>query len=231
MWRTALRVSGLSLRRPCSICRSVRLPLIPPPPEKLCVRREYSSQPPSPKKMVVVGIPNPFILLRTKLYFFLIRTYLDRDFSIDEFNEGARQAFIFVSKLLSQRNFDALENLVAKDMLNDLKDKCSKLSDNYRKALAAESDEIMYLFPGDVGIYYEDNGRKFVNILMRFWYLKHVDLKDDDLEGTKVMVVGNRDIKNKQRILTANYEFRREFTQGVKPDWIITHIEHSKLLE
>lgn len=42
--------------------------------------------------------------------------------------------------------------------LREVKEKCLVLSDNYRNALAAESEEIMYSFPGDVAIYYDDNG-------------------------------------------------------------------------
>ncbi|CAJ0962546.1 unnamed protein product [Ranitomeya imitator] len=86
------------------------------------------------------------------------RAYLDRDFTVEEFTDGAKQAFSFVSRLLSQCNFDALENLVSSEILKDVKEKCLVLSDNYRNALAAESDEIMYSFPGDVAIYYDDNG-------------------------------------------------------------------------
>lgn len=43
------------------------------------------------QKVVVVGIPNPFIWFRTRIYFFLIRTYFDKEFSIEEFTEGAKQ--------------------------------------------------------------------------------------------------------------------------------------------
>ncbi|XP_075464822.1 m-AAA protease-interacting protein 1, mitochondrial [Ascaphus truei] len=146
---------------------------------------------------------------------------------------GDVQAFTLVSKLLSQCNFDALENLVTSEALQNIKEKCSLLSDNHRNALAAISDDIMYTTTGDVGIYYDDNGRKFVSILMRFWYLTCADIPEESLEGTKVIQVamGDENVKNTKRLLTANYEFRREFTQGVQPDWIITRIEHSKLLD
>lgn len=43
------------------------------------------------RKVVVVGIPNPFIWFRTKFCFFLIRAYFDKDFSIEEFTDGAKQ--------------------------------------------------------------------------------------------------------------------------------------------
>lgn len=43
------------------------------------------------QKVVVVGIPNPFIWFRTRIYYFLIRAYFDKDFNIEEFTEGAKQ--------------------------------------------------------------------------------------------------------------------------------------------
>ncbi|XP_054470903.1 m-AAA protease-interacting protein 1, mitochondrial [Anoplopoma fimbria] len=91
----------------------------------------------------------------------------------------------------------------------------------------------MYTTPGDVAIYYDDNGRKFVSILMRFWYLTSAHLPNDAMEGTRVFQVdisGEGEAETK-RLLSANYEFQREFTKGVPPDWTITRIEHSKLLD
>lgn len=46
------------------------------------------------QKIVVVGIPNPFIWLRTRIYYFLIRAYFDKEFNIEEFTEGAKQVRI-----------------------------------------------------------------------------------------------------------------------------------------
>lgn len=52
------------------------------------------------QKVVIVGIPNPFIWLRTRIYYFLIKTYFDKEFSIEEFTEGAKQVstafFLFI---------------------------------------------------------------------------------------------------------------------------------------
>lgn len=185
------------------------------------------------QKVVVVGIPNPFIWFRTRIYYFLIKAYFDKEFSIEEFTEGAKQAFSHVSRLLSQCQFEALEGLVAKDLIGKLEEKCNMLPSSHKKALSADPDEIMYTTPGDVGIYYDDNGRKFVSILMRFWYLTSARLPNDTMEGTRVFQVavgGERETETK-RLLTANYEFQREFTKGVPPDWTITRIEHSKLLD
>ncbi|XP_060113027.1 m-AAA protease-interacting protein 1, mitochondrial [Heteronotia binoei] len=221
--------------RPAAPGSSLRLPPLQPP------ARPYSSGGEEggsgggrgKRSVVVVGVPNPLMWLRTRAYFFLIRAYFDQEFSIHEFTQGAKQAFALVSKLISECKYDLLEGLISKEMLQVLKEKLSRLSEDHRNALAADVDEIMYTTAGDVGIYYDDSGRKFVSILMRFWYLTSADLPDETPDGTKVfqVVFGDETTKETKRLLTANYEFRREFTQGVKPDWLITRIEHPKLLE
>ncbi|XP_054826991.1 m-AAA protease-interacting protein 1, mitochondrial [Eublepharis macularius] len=245
---------ALSCRRgPAAACRLLLLPAAPQgQPGRLGPPRPAaSSSPPRPparalsgdsergggrrgqRSVVVVGVPNPLMWLRTRLYFFLIRAYFDQEFSIQEFTEGAKQAFALVSRLISQCKYDLLEELISNEVLQVLKEKLSLLPEDHRSALAADVDEIMYTTAGDVGIYYDESGRKFVSILMRFWYLTSADLPDETPDGTKVfqVVFGDETTKETKRLLTANYEFRREFTQGVKPDWMITRIEHPKLLE
>ncbi|KAM3854031.1 m-AAA protease-interacting protein 1, mitochondrial [Vipera latastei] len=211
---------------------SGRCPFLLLPPSA----RFYSSGPGdsrSEERAVFLGFPNPLRWLRTRLYFFLIRTYFDRDFSIQEFMQGAKHAFTVVSRLISQCKYDVLEELVSKEMIQVLKEKLSSLSENHKKALAAEMDEIMFTAAGDVGIYYDDSGRKFVSILMSFWYLSSAVIPDKTPEGAKVFQIALRGESTPKRrhLLLANYEFRREFTQGVKPDWMITWIEHPNLLE
>nr|XP_004653651.1 m-AAA protease-interacting protein 1, mitochondrial [Jaculus jaculus] len=199
-------------------------------------RRSYGTEePPQPRqktKMIILGFSNPINWVRTRIYAFLIWAYFDKEFSIAEFSEGAKQAFARVSKLLSQCKFDLLEELVAKEVLQVLKEKVASLSDNHKNALAADIDEIVYTSTGDISIYYDEKGRKFVNILMCFWYLTSANIPSETLSGASVFQVklGDQNVETKQ-LLSASYEFQREFTQGVKPDWTIARIEHSKLLE
>ncbi|XP_020650992.3 m-AAA protease-interacting protein 1, mitochondrial [Pogona vitticeps] len=178
----------------------------------------------------MVKIPNPLSWLRSRFYIFLIRAYFDQEFSIHEFTEGAKQAFTYVSRLISQCKYDLLEELVSKEVIQVLKEKLALLSENHKHALAATMDEIMFTAPGDVGIYYDDSGRKFVSILVRFWYFSSADLPDDGIKMIR-FVSDNETERKTKHLLTASYEFRREFTEGVKPDWTITRIEHASLLE
>ncbi|XP_058520783.1 m-AAA protease-interacting protein 1, mitochondrial [Ochotona princeps] len=196
--------------------------------------RSYSNEPPPrPKtRMIILGFSNPINWVRTRIYSFLIWAYFDQEFSIAEFSEGAKQAFAHVSKLLSQCKFDLLEELVAKEVLHVLKEKVSSLPDNHKSALAADIDEIVYTSTGDISIYYDEKGRKFVNILMCFWYLTSANIPNETIKGASVFQVklGDQNVETKQ-LLSASYEFQREFTQGVTPSWTIARIEHSKLLE
>ncbi|XP_016076612.1 PREDICTED: uncharacterized protein C2orf47 homolog, mitochondrial isoform X1 [Miniopterus natalensis] len=210
---------------------SAALPAFPAGP-----RRSYSTeeqpQQRQKTKMLVLGVSNPINWIRTRIYAFLIWAYFDKEFSIAEFSEAAKQAFAHVSKLLSQCKFDLLEELVAKELLHVLKEKVTSLPDSHKNALAADIDEIVYTSTGDISIYYDDKGRKFVNILMCFWYLTSANIPSETLSGAGVFQVklGDQNVETKQ-LLSASYEFQREFTQGVKPDWTIARIDHSKLLE
>ncbi|XP_005373314.1 PREDICTED: uncharacterized protein C2orf47 homolog, mitochondrial [Chinchilla lanigera] len=197
------------------------------------LRRGYSTEGQRPgTRMIVLGFSNPVTWVRTRVLAFLIWAYFDRDFSMAEFAGAAKQAFAYVSRLLSQCKFDLLEELVAKEVLPILKEKVTSLPDDHRSALAADLDEIVYMSTGDISIYYDEKGRKFVNILMCFWYLTSANIPSEAVHGASVFQVklGDQNVETKQ-LLSASYEFQREFTQGVKPDWTIARIEHSKLLE
>ncbi|KAJ1187338.1 hypothetical protein NDU88_004114 [Pleurodeles waltl] len=74
-----------------------RSQLLPPPTAILPLvgSRHYSSGGGGQRKqLVVLGIPNPLLWLRSRVYYFLIRSYFDHDFSIQEFSRGARQASV-----------------------------------------------------------------------------------------------------------------------------------------
>ncbi|XP_055574026.1 m-AAA protease-interacting protein 1, mitochondrial [Falco biarmicus] len=222
---------------PLPAAASVLLPVGPRPLRPAARFASTAGPGPGPegpaRRVVVVRITSPFAWLRTRFYYLLIRLYFDQEFSIEEFTRGAKQAFSVVSKLLSQRKLDLLDELVSAEVLQVLKEKISLLPDNHRDALAADIDAIMYTTEGDVRIYYDDDGRKFVSILMCFWYLNGANLPEQLPGEAKVfqIVFGDESTKEKRHLLTANYEFQREFTEGAKPDWTITRIEHPRLLE
>ncbi|KAM7335645.1 hypothetical protein ACRRTK_006122 [Alexandromys fortis] len=149
--------------------------------------RSYSTeeQPQQRQKtrMIILGFSNPINWVRTRIYAFLIWAYFDKDFSIAELSEGAKQAFAHVSKLLSQCKFDLLEEFVTKEVLQVLKEKVTSLFDNHKSALAADVDDTVYTSTGDISIFYDEKRRKFVNILMCFWYLTSANIPSESLSG------------------------------------------------
>lgn len=61
------------------------------------------------------------------------------------------------------------------------------------------------------------SGRKFVSILMRFWYLTSARLPDSDMEGTRFfqVAIGGEGEAETKRLLTANYEYVYIFSSGL----------------
>lgn len=47
-------------------------------------------------------------------------------------------------------------------LITKLEDKCNALPSSHKKALSADPDDIMYTTPGDVGIYYDDDGQHVI---------------------------------------------------------------------
>ncbi|KAM7407873.1 hypothetical protein PAMA_003573 [Pampus argenteus] len=224
--------SAFSFSRVVLSCSGkTRLPLSAPARVAAAARPYSSDRDGQKKRFMLIAIPNPVEWFRTKIYYFLIRTYFDKEFTLEEFTEGAKQAFTHVSSLLSQCQFKALEGLVEKDLIGKLEEKCSLLPLSHIKALSA--DEIMHTTPHKIGILYDDDGRKFVSILMRFWYLTSASLPDEPMKGIPFfqLHIGEDAKAASKGLLIAHYEFQREFTKGVLPQWTITKIEHSKLLD
>lgn len=53
-------------------------------------------------------------------------------------------------------------------LIGKLEEKCNLLPLSHKKALSADPEEIMYTVPGDVGIYYDDNGQNERELLWNF---------------------------------------------------------------
>lgn len=75
---------------------------------------------------------------------------------------------------------------MVKEVLYVLKEKVILLFDNYKNVFVVNIDEIVFILIGDIFIYYDEKGRKFVNILMCFWYLISVNIFSEILRGVSV---------------------------------------------
>lgn len=79
-------------RRP--LLRQAELPLslasLPAAPSRSYSTEEQPQQR-QKTRMIILGFSNPINWVRTRIYAFLIWAYFDKDFSIAEFSEGAKQ--------------------------------------------------------------------------------------------------------------------------------------------
>ncbi|XP_052002302.1 m-AAA protease-interacting protein 1, mitochondrial isoform X1 [Xyrauchen texanus] len=181
--------------------------------------------------ITVVGTPDPVTWIRNKIILFLIELYFGLNFNV-EFDNGVKQAVVHVSAMLSKGKFEELRSVMSKEAVESVRKKCKILSETQKRHLAIPLEDILFLLPEDVSIFFDQRGRKFCYIMMRFWHLSSADVPDDP-ESTRVFKMdfsGDQDGPQK-KIITAVYEFHRELTVGADPDWTVTSIWHWKHLE
>ncbi|KAM6910423.1 m-AAA protease-interacting protein 1, mitochondrial [Xenentodon cancila] len=193
-------------------------------------RRLFSSRPPrsSDRRPVisVVGIPDPLTWIRCKVVTLLIDFYFQVDINSEEFVNGAKQALVLVSSKMSRGRYHELVGLVSKEMVEYVEDTCKSLTDAQRRELAVSMDDIIFALPEDVSVVFDQHGRKFCFVVVRFWHLSAHEGPDDP-EGSKIFKVGfTEDDGTKKKLSTAVYEFHRELTQEAYPEWTVTTVWH-----
>ncbi|XP_067253936.1 m-AAA protease-interacting protein 1, mitochondrial [Chanodichthys erythropterus] len=180
--------------------------------------------------ITVVGIPDPITWIRNKFILFLIELYFGLKFSV-EFDSGVKQAVFHVSAMLSKGKFEELRSVMSREAVESVRKKCRTLSEAQKRHLAISLDDMIFLLPEDVSIFFDQRGRKFVYITMRLWYLSSADVPEDP-ESTRIFKMDLTEEDDPQKkIITAVYEFYRELTAGADPEWTVTRIWHWKQLE
>ncbi|XP_033628543.1 m-AAA protease-interacting protein 1, mitochondrial-like [Asterias rubens] len=186
-------------------------------------------------KPIFVAIPNPFKLIRNKIYFWMIRSYFDPDFKAEDFTEGAMQAMCTISRFISDGNFDQLEGLMSRKLLDEVKETLKDLGMRDRANIVVNTDDVLHIFPQNVAVHYDESGGKFLNILMRFWC--HSMSSEESDKGVVGMRIGRpppgvsqEEFNNMGSVISCTYEFHRDFSPGVDPSWMVTYIQHGKWL-
>ncbi|KAG1942950.1 m-AAA protease-interacting protein 1, mitochondrial [Pimephales promelas] len=180
--------------------------------------------------ITVVGSPDPITWIRNKCILFLIELYFGLKFSVD-FDNGVKQAVVHVSTLLSTGRFEELRTVMSREAIERVRKKCKSLSEAQKTHLAISLDDMIFLLPEDVSIFFDQTGRKFVYITMRLWYLSSADVPEDP-ESTRIFKMELTEEDGPQKkIITAVYEFHLELNAGADPDWTVTRIWHWKQLE
>ncbi|XP_056332167.1 m-AAA protease-interacting protein 1, mitochondrial [Danio aesculapii] len=179
--------------------------------------------------ITVVGTPDPILWIRNKVILFLTELYFGLEFNV-EFDNGVKQAAVHVSDLLSKGNFEELRSVMSREAVENIRKKCKALPEAQQRQLAISLDDIIFVLPEDVSVFFDQRGRKFIYITMRLWYLSSADVPEDP-EGTSIFKIDLTAEETQRKIITAVYEFYRELSAGANPEWTVTRLWHWKQLE
>jgi len=184
-----------------------------------------------PVLMDFVAVNRPQILLTIKSWIlakFIVQPYLDRDFTLTDFTIGAKQAMSLVSSYLSQGDFQSLQGLVSDDAISEIKENFSAFNVKERHDLFIKITDILFAFPYQVGIIFDDNSQKrFAEITVVYHCMK--DLEKITSQGRDVSIEMGFKEQVKEDIQICNYRFIREYTKGVESDWVINRLGHFKV--
>ncbi|KAG8180704.1 hypothetical protein JTE90_005801 [Oedothorax gibbosus] len=154
---------------------------------------------------------------------FIIQPYLDKDFTTRDFTNGAKQAIGVVSSFLSQGDFNSLKGLVTEDAITEIKRNFSSLTVKERQDLLIKVTDILFAFPHQIGIIFDDNNQKrFAEITVVYHCMN--DFEELKAQGKVLTENSREDVK------ICNYRFIREYTKGVESDWTINRLGHFKLV-
>uniref|UniRef100_A0A8C5EHW0 Uncharacterized protein n=1 Tax=Gouania willdenowi TaxID=441366 RepID=A0A8C5EHW0_GOUWI len=169
-------------------------------------RRMFGSEPPgssgSRPAVSVVGIPDPITWIRCKVIMYLIELYFEIDLNSEEFNRGIKQVNI-TKHHRGHRSHFIIEINTQITVLDKayVEQKCKSLSAAQRRQLSVQIDDIIFLLPEDVSVVFDQYGRKFCFVVMRFWMLSSHEGPDDP-EGTKIFKVTSSDADERWTHLT-----------------------------
>ncbi|KAM4568792.1 m-AAA protease-interacting protein 1, mitochondrial [Fundulus diaphanus] len=187
---------------------------------------EPPGSPGSQPHISVVGIPDPLTWIRCKVITFLIELYFQVDINSAEFHRGVKQALVHVSNKMSRGRYHELKGVVTDEMREYVEEKCKSLTKAQRRQLAVNMEDIIFVLPEDISVVFDEHGRKFCFVVMRFWLVSSHEGPDDP-EGTKIFKVASSEDGSPQRKLaTAVYEFHGELKTGTSPDWMVTTVWH-----
>ncbi|XP_054597225.2 m-AAA protease-interacting protein 1, mitochondrial [Nothobranchius furzeri] len=145
--------------------------------------------------------------IRCRVQMVLVYLFFEISLNSTEFERGMKQALVQISWKMSCGRYHELKGLVSDEMREHVEKRCRSLSDAQRKQLAVNIDDLLFMLPIDISVVYDQNGRKFCSILVRFWFLSSHEGPEDP-EGTKIFKVSSSEDGSLQRkVATAVYEY------------------------
>lgn len=164
------------------------------------------------------------------LFNFIIKPYLDNEFSLPDFVGASKKAVEVVSRKLAEGDVKSLDGLVTNDIISSLQKALSLMSLSQREQIAINVEDIYFSFPYQVGIIFNDeegkDQKRFVEITMVYHTLK--GLSNMRSRGEEPPLNMGMLPEYQKLISICNYRFIREFTKGVDDQWTVNLLNHFK---
>ncbi|XP_055692669.1 m-AAA protease-interacting protein 1, mitochondrial [Lutzomyia longipalpis] len=164
---------------------------------------------------------------------FIIRPYIDREFSMPDFVLGAKQALQAVSTKLSDGDTTDLTDLLSRECATEITASIRKMSVAQRHEIRVIKEDVYFSFPYQVGIIFDDDSgeetaaqKRWVEITMIFHALR--GLRDMQERGETPPINLGLLPDYRDKISICNYRFIKEFTKGKESDWTINVVNHFK---
>lgn len=143
--------------------------------------------------------------------------------------------------------FNALQNLVSAEAIEQLKPVVQNLSMTQRRELLIRDSDIYVSFPYEVGIMFDNDNsndsdkpapttwserkvqKRWVEITMVFHVLQ--GLREMRESGEEIPWSIGTMPEYQNRLHVCNYRFIKEFTRGQESDWIVNKINHFKPID
>ncbi|XP_016403234.1 uncharacterized protein C2orf47 homolog, mitochondrial-like, partial [Sinocyclocheilus rhinocerous] len=114
-------------------------------------------------------------------------------------------AAVHVSSMLSKGKFNELRSVMSKEAVDRVRKQCKTLSEAQQRHLAISLDDIIFLLPEDVSVFFDQSSRKFLYITMRLWFLSSADVPEDP-ESSRIFKMDITEDGPQKKIITAVYE-------------------------
>ncbi|XP_043252976.1 m-AAA protease-interacting protein 1, mitochondrial-like isoform X2 [Colletes gigas] len=181
-----------------------------------------------PSLMDVPKYHNPSLSLWYSQIF--LRIYvpftIDREFSLNEFNRGARQAMDIVSHALANENYEELNGLVEDKTLEILKENVSRLTPEQRNLIAVRQDWLVDPVPYTTSIKRDQDKDKDFIIEVSYVGIYIIPLnKPSDVQKNELEMFLKSFIPAGHSV-ACNYTFQRKYVNGVGGSWLITVVNH-----
>ncbi|GAB0087862.1 m-AAA protease-interacting protein 1, mitochondrial [Sergentomyia squamirostris] len=163
---------------------------------------------------------------------FIIRPYIDQEFSMPDFVAGAKQALQSVSTKLSDGDTVDVTDCLSTECAEEIKKSLRSMSVAQRNEIKVIKEDVYFSFPYQVGIIFDDESgdsaaqKRWVEITMIFHALR--GLRDMQERGESPPLNLGVMPEYREKISICNYRFIKEFTKGHESDWTINIVNHFK---